>query len=206
MKGLKIFRIVTWCLAAVVAIWLLVFGNILPMGEEGGVPVTSDTSTPAIGKSFELTSHRGDTVNNASLKGKPYLAFFGFTHCPDICPTTLFELTDLMRELGPAADKFNVIFITVDPERDTGDLLAAYMTSFDQRILALRGTAEQTATAVKAFAAYSRKVPTDGGSYTMDHTAGVYLMEARGNFKGTLDMHEPQEVRVKKLRNLADSL
>ncbi|MFX7768555.1 SCO family protein, partial [Acinetobacter baumannii] len=75
------------------------------------------------GGPFELTSHRGETVDNARLAGKPYLAFFGFTHCPDVCPTTLFELTDFMRELGPAADRFNVLFFTVDPERDTQDLL-----------------------------------------------------------------------------------
>ena len=163
-----------------------------------------ETSTPAIGKPFELTSHSGAVVNNAMLAGKPYLAFFGFTHCPDICPTTLFELTYLMKELGPTADRFNVAFISVDPDRDTQELLKLYMTSFDRRILALRGTPEQTETAVKAFAAYAKKVPTDGGDYTMDHTAGVYLMNADGSFKGTLDMHEPREIRLQKIRNLVD--
>lgn len=183
------------------AAWLVVYGNVIPRSLEG-VTSSSDASVPAIGKPFELTSHRGEIVNNATLKGKPYLAFFGFTHCPDICPTTLFELTDLMAELGPVADQFNVAFISVDPERDTQELLKAYMTSFDPRIFALRGTAEQTQTAVKAFAAYSRKVPTEGGNYTMDHTAGVYLMDAYGGFKGTLDMHEPRDVRLQKIRNL----
>jgi len=125
--------------------------------------------------------------------------------CPDVCPTTLFELTDLMTELGATADRFNVAFITVDPERDTSEMLAGYMASFDTRIMALRGNPEQTQTAVKAFAAYARKVPTDGGNYTMDHTAGVYLMDADGDFKGTLDMHEPREVRLQKIRNLLNS-
>jgi protein SCO1/2 len=166
--------------------------------------VSGGQAARAIGKPFKLVSHNGQNVDDASLKGKPYLAFFGFTHCPDICPTTLFELTDLMSELGPAADRFNVAFIRVDPERDSQELLRTYMTSFGSRIMALRGTPEQTQTAVKAFAAYARKVPTDGGSYTMDHTAGVYLMDANGDFRGTLDMHEPREVRLRKIRNLVD--
>nr|CAD6438517.1 SCO family protein [Rhizobium sp. Q54] len=200
MKGLRIFRIITWSLVALVGGWLLVFGYLIP-SENSRRTVMADASTPAIGKPFELTSHRGEIVNNASLRGKPYLAFFGFTHCPDVCPTTLFELTDLMKELGPAADAFNVIFITVDPDRDDPELLKAYMPSFDQRIMALRGTEEQTQTAVKAFAAYARKVPTEGGNYTMDHTAGVYLMGADGGFRGTLDMHEPREIRLQKIRN-----
>lgn len=199
MKGLRIFRIVVWCMVAAVGAGLLVFGNVLPL--RSGSDAT-DTSTPAIGKPFELLSHRGEVINNAALKGKPYLAFFGFTHCPDICPTTLFELTDLMKELGPVADKFNVAFITVDPERDSKELLAEYMTAFDPRIMALRSNPHQTEVAVKAFAAYAKKVPTEGGNYTMDHTAGVYLMDANGNFKGTLDMHEPRETRLHKIRNL----
>jgi protein SCO1/2 len=201
MTGLKIFRIVTWGLVVIVGAGLLVFGGLLPLGrQEAAVP--SETSTPAIGKPFSLTSHRGETVDNAVLKGKPYLAFFGFTHCPDICPTTLFELTDLIGELGPLADRFKVAFISVDPDRDTEEILKAYMASFDPRIIALRGSPDQTETAVKAFAAYAKKVPTVGGNYTMDHTAGVYLMDADGVFKGTLDMHEPREVRLTKIRNL----
>ncbi len=205
MKGVRIFRIVIWCLVAVVATGLLILDRDMDV-RPGNVADASNSSSPAIspaiGKPFRLVSHKGQTVDNGVLDGKPYLAFFGFTHCPDICPTTLFELTDLMAELGSTADKFNVIFISVDPERDTETMLNGYMTSFDPRIMALRGTPEQTATAVKAFAAYSRKVPTDGGNYTMDHTAGVYLMDGDGSFKGTLDMHEPREVRLQKIRRL----
>ncbi|MGN6550653.1 MAG: SCO family protein, partial [Pararhizobium sp.] len=142
---------------------------------------------------------------NAQLAGKPYLVFFGFTHCPDICPTTLFELTDLMAELGPAADRFTPLFITVDPERDTQQVLVEYMTAFDERILALRGSQEETDATVKAFAAYYRKVPVEGGGYTMDHTAGVILMDAEGRFVGTLDMHEPRENVLAKLRRLVNA-
>jgi protein SCO1 len=201
MKALRAFRLVAWCVVAIVTL-LLIIGYLLQSGggKRFGEPDTP--STPAIGRPFELVSHRGQVIDNAVLKGKPYLAFFGFTHCPDICPTTLSELSDLMNELGPAASGFNVVFISVDPERDTQQLLNDYMTSFDRRILALRGTPEQTAKAVKAFSAYARKVPTEDGSYTMDHTAGVYMMDANGSFKGTLDMHESREIRMKKIRNL----
>jgi len=201
MKALRAFRLVAWCVVAILTL-LLIIGYLLQSGGGKRVGEPDASSTPAIGRPFELVSHRGQVIDNAVLKGKPYLAFFGFTHCPDICPTTLFELSDLMNELGPAASGFNVVFISVDPERDTQHLLNEYMSSFDRRILALRGTLEQTATAVKAFSAYARKVPTEDGSYTMDHTAGVYMMDANGSFKGTLDMHESREVRMKKIRNL----
>lgn len=163
---------------------------------------TVTRTTLSAGQSFELTSQIGKTVNNATLAGRPYLAFFGFTHCPDICPTTLFELTGLMQDLGPLSDTFNVLMISVDPERDTQELLALYMTAFDSRFTALRGTRQQTDQAIAAFSAYARKVPTEGG-YTMEHTAGVYLMDAEGRFRGKLDMHEPWETRLQKLRNLA---
>lgn len=160
--------------------------------------------TGGIGGPFELTSHRGEAVSDRSLRGRPYLAFFGFTHCPDICPTTLFELTDLMKELGPQADAFNALLISVDPERDTQNLLSLYMEAFDPRIIAVRGTRKQTDQVLSAFRATAKRVDTDGGSYTMDHTAGIFLMDADGRFQGMLDMHEPRETRLKKLRNLAE--
>jgi protein SCO1/2 len=203
MSGVKIFRIVTWVAVAIVAgIWVG-FSGVLP--KIGQTEESAPIDVAAIGGPFELTSHKGEKVDNASLAGKPYLVFFGFTHCPDICPTTLFELTDLMAKLGPAADRFTPLFISVDPERDTQELLASYMTSFDERIVALCGDQGQTDKAVKAFAAYYRKVPTEGGGYTMDHTAGVILMDAEGQFAGTLDLHEPRETVLTKLKRLVDA-
>jgi len=201
MTGWKIIRVGIWGLVALVTAWLIIFGRELPLRQSERTD-GRDSSTPNIGRPFQLVSHNGQVINNDALRGKPYMAFFGFTHCPDICPTTLFELTDLMKELGPAADDFNIAFISVDPERDTQEILKGYMSSFDPRIMALRGDAEETATVVKAFAAYSRKVPTEDGNYTMDHTAGVYLMDGKGGFRGTLDMHENREVRLHKIRNL----
>ncbi|MER8550804.1 SCO family protein [Mesorhizobium sp. M0976] len=200
MSGVKMFRIATWAAVAVLAGVLIAFSGLLP--DTGSAPEGTATGSARVGDPFSLTSHKGESVDNAKLAGKPYLVFFGFTHCPDICPTTLYELTDLMAALGRAADRFTPLFITVDPERDTQAVLAEYMTAFDPRIIALRGDQAETDATVKAFAAYYRKVPTDGGGYTMDHTAGVILMNAEGRFAGTLDMHEPRETVLAKLKRL----
>ncbi|NNM73938.1 SCO family protein [Enterovirga aerilata] len=165
----------------------------------------SEAAAPArgIGGSFALTSHRGDLVTDATLKGRPFLMFFGFTHCPVVCPTTLFDVTELLRELGPEADRLQALFVTVDPERDTPEILTEYMRSFDERIMALRGTPAQTDAVVRAFGAEYRKVATGDGSYTVDHTATVYVMDREGRLATTLDMHEPRDTRLAKLRRIA---
>ncbi|MAZ19571.1 SCO family protein [Oricola indica] len=199
MSGLRAFRLMVWAAIVVLGMFVIVSTQL-----SGGSP-TGETSsgTAKVGGPFSLVSHTGERVDNQALAGRPYLVFFGFTYCPDICPTTLFELTDLMTELGPVADGFEVLFITVDPERDTQEALASYMTSFDSRILALRGTAAETDSALKAFSAYAKKVPLEAGEYTMDHTAGVFLMKSDGSFGGMMDMHEPRETRLEKLRRIA---
>lgn len=201
MNRVRLFRICVWGAVVLLAGFLLV-STMLP---EPQAPAEASTGTVRVGGPFSLTSHQGERIDNQSLAGRPYLVFFGFTHCPEICPTTLFELTDLMSELGADADKFEVLFVTVDPERDTQELLASYMTSFDSRITALRGSSEETETALKAFSAYAKKVPLEDGQYTMDHTTGVYLIKGDGSFSGILDMHEPRETRLQKLRRLAGS-
>lgn len=198
MSALRAFRLSVWAAIGVLGVFLIASTQLT------GNPIAeSSTGTAKVGGPFSLTSHKGQRVDNGSLAGKPYLVFFGFTYCPEICPTTLFELTDLMAELGPEADAFNALFITVDPERDTQGALAGYMTSFDDRIMALRGSAEETKTALGAFSAYAKKVPLEGGEYTMDHTAGVFLMRGDGGFGGMMDMHESRETRLEKLRRLA---
>ena len=199
MNRVRLFRICVWGAVVVLAGFLLVSTQL----SEPQAPAEASTGTARVGGPFSLTSHEGERIDNQSLAGRPYLVFFGFTHCPEICPTTLFELTDLMSELGSDADKFKALFITVDPERDTQELLASYMTSFDGRITALRGSVEETEVALKAFSAYAKKVPLEGEQYTMDHTTGVYLIKGDGSFGGILDMHEPRETRLQKLRRLA---
>jgi len=203
VNGIKAFRVAAWAAVAVLGGILLANSGWLP----GTRPATDAASsgTARVGGPFELTSHKGETVSNETLAGKPYLVFFGFTHCPDICPTTLYELTDLMAELGSAADRLTTLLVTVDPERDSREVLAEYMTAFDGRFLAVRGSQAETDATVKAFAAYYRKVPLEAGGYTMDHTAGVIMMDEDGRFAGTLDMHEPRETVLAKLRRLADA-
>ena len=199
MSSLKTFQIIAWVAVVIVGGFLVGLRGFLPKAPQ---PPQSAVDLSAIGGPFELTTPRGQTFTNADVAGRPYLVFFGFTSCPDICPTTLAELTSLMEELGADANRFTPLFITVDPERDSQQLLAEYMSAFDRRIIALRGTPEQTDNAVRAFQAYYRKVPMAGGDYTMDHTAGVLLMRADGRFMGTMDMHEPRDVRIAKLRRL----
>lgn len=198
---LRTIRIAAWL--AVTAV-LGIIGSVyfLSRNADPRIGIVSSSGRAAVGGPFELVTHHGKPFTNADVTGRPYLVFFGFTHCPDICPTTLGELSVLMDELGEDANRFTPLMITVDPERDTAPVLAEYMASFDSRIIALTGTPARTATAVKAFKAYSSKVPLEGGNYTMDHTAGVFLMKASGEFSGMLDMHEAPEVRLEKLRRL----
>jgi protein SCO1/2 len=118
------------------------------------------------------------------FKGKAVVVFFGFTHCPDVCPTTLAELATVMKELGPLADKVQVLFITVDPERDTPELLAKYVPAFDPRFLGLAGSVAETEQVAKQFKAFYQKVPgKTSGSYTVDHTAGSYIFDPQGRIR-----------------------
>jgi len=202
MSALKIIRYTAWTAVGALAVAMTVIA--LFGVQPGRTPtVVQYTGTAAVGGPFELSTTDGTPFTDANVKGRPYLVFFGFTNCPDVCPTTLFELTGLFKEMGPSADKITPLMVSVDPERDTPETLKVYMTAFDPRVIALRGTPEQTAKTAKAFAAYFKKVPLDGENYTMDHTAGVWLMKADGTFQGTLDMHEPRETQLKKLEMLA---
>lgn len=202
MKIMKTIRILSWSAVLILGVLIIGFGS-SAFNKQNLSTATSTTGLPAssIVPPFALTTHTGVVFTDAALVGKPYLAFFGFTHCTDVCPTTLIELTSLMEELGEDANRLTPLFITVDPERDSQKTLAEYMPAFDRRIIALRGTPDQTQIAIKAFKAYSKKVPVDDG-YTMDHTAVVFLVGADGRFAGTLDMHEPLEMRLAKLRRL----
>ncbi len=136
----------------------------------------------SIGGPFELVDQDGKTVTDADFRGKPFLVFFGFTHCPDICPTKLFEISEVLNRLGKDAEKVNAIFVTVDPERDTPEKLKLYISSFHPRITALSGSRAQVDAIMKAYSAYAKRTPLDGGGYTMDHTSVVYLMDKEGRF------------------------
>jgi protein SCO1/2 len=135
-------------------------------------------------KGFSLTDHNGKPRTLADFKGKVVVLFFGYTQCPDVCPTTMAEMAAVMKELGPAADEVQVLFVTLDPERDTQQLLASYVPAFDKRFLGLRGTPEQTAATAKEFKVFVAKVPgKEPGSYTVDHTAGSYVFDKEGRVR-----------------------
>jgi protein SCO1/2 len=144
-----------------------------------------------IGGPFSLTAQDGRVVTEASLTGSPTLIFFGFTHCPDVCPTALFEISQVYEALGPKADRLKTYFITVDPERDRPDVLATYLSSFDPRITGLTGSAEAVRAALKAYRGYAKKVELEGGGYTMDHTALVYLLDRKGRFVSSVNLGLP---------------
>lgn len=135
-------------------------------------------------KGFSLTDHTGKPRTLADFRGKLVVLFFGYTQCPDVCPTTMAEMAAVLKELGPAADEVQVLFVTLDPERDTQELLASYVPAFDARFLGLRGTPEQTAQTAKEFKVFVSKVPGKApGSYTVDHTAGSYVFDKEGRVR-----------------------
>src|SRR4029079_11528424 len=128
-----------------------------------------------VGGPFSLTDQNDKPITAQDLKGHPFLVFFGFTPCHDVFPTTLFALSEILRALGPLAKDVRALFVTVDPERDTPAVLKDYLSSFDPRIIGVTGDGTAVAAAEKAYRVYAKKVPIDGGGYTMDHTAIVYL-------------------------------
>ena len=155
--------------AAFLAGLVLCFGVVLLVSGRISAPGVSQIA--AIGGPFSLTDQNGRTVTDRDLKGHPFLVFFGFTHCPDVCPTTLFEVSEILQALGPDADRVAALFITVDPERDTVSVLKDYLSSFDPHLSALTGDPAAIAAVAKAYRVYYKKVPLAEGGYTMDHTA-----------------------------------
>ena len=142
----------------------------------------------AVGGPFRLTDHNGRTVTDQDLKGRPFLVFFGFTHCPDVCPTTLFEVSEILRALGKDGERVRALFVTVDPERDTPEKLKDYLSSFDPRLIGATGDDVAVKAIERAYRVYAKRVPLDGGGYTMDHTAIVYLMDKDGRFVAPFNM------------------
>lgn len=155
-----------------------------------------------IGGPFSLVDTDGKPVGEADFAGTPRAMFFGFTNCPDVCPTTLLEAGEWLKELGPDGDKLKIVFVTVDPARDTPEAMKLYLSSFDPRIVGLTGTQSQIDDIVKAYRVYARKVETEGGDYTMDHSAAVLMFDGRGEFVGTVDYHAPKDEVVTKLKRL----
>ena len=157
----------------------------------------------AIGGPFQLADQSGKVVTEKDLKGRPTLIFFGFTHCPDVCPTSLFEISEVLRAMGKDADKVNAFFVSVDPERDTQAAMKDYLSSFDPHLKGLTGNAEQVAKVLTAYRVYAKKVPLKDGDYTMDHTALVYLMDKEGRFVAPFNLkRKPEEAAAELKRYL----
>jgi protein SCO1/2 len=152
-----------------------------------------DSGSSAIGGPFTLVDQDGRTVTEKDVTGRPYLVFFGFTHCPDVCPTTLFRMSEVLKATGEKGQNLRALFISVDPERDRPETLKSYLSSFDERITGLTGDETTVAAALKTYRAYARKVPTKDGDYTMEHTSYVYLMDRRNRFVGSQDLGRPPE-------------
>ncbi|RXH33101.1 SCO family protein [Bradyrhizobium zhanjiangense] len=176
----------------------LIVGLLVMFWAMGGVSKVAQPA--AIGGPFQLTDQNGKAVTDKSLKGKPTLIFFGYTHCPDVCPTSLFEISEVLRAMGKDADKVNAIFISVDPERDTPAAMKDYLTSFDPHLEGLSGDPAEVAKVITSYRVYAKKVPTKDGDYTMDHTALIYLMDRDGRFVSPFNLKRTPEEAATELK------
>lgn len=177
---------------------VLVFGAIVYITGRTGSPIGS--AAAAVGGPFQLEDQNGKAVTDKDEKGRPFLVFFGYTHCPDICPTTLFELSEVMKALGKDADRTGALFITVDPERDTPAVLKDYLSNFDPHLRGLTGDPAAINATLRAYRVYAKKVPLKDGDYTMDHTAVVYLMDKDGRFVAPFNLKQTPDAAADQLR------
>ena len=176
----------------------LAVGLLVMMWAMGGL---KNVAAPAaIGGPFQLADQSGQVVTEKNLKGRPTLIFFGFTHCPDVCPTSLFEISEVLKAMGSDADKVNAWFVSVDPERDTAAAMKDYLSSFDPHLKGLTGDPAAVAKVLSAYRVYARKVPLKDGDYTMDHTALIYLMDRDGHFVAPFNLKRTPEEAAKDLK------
>src|SRR6201997_226861 len=169
----------------------LIVGLVLMLWALGGLRHVA--APAAIGGPFQLTDQAGQTVTEKSMLGHPTLVFFGFTHCPDVCPTTLFEMSEVLKAMGKDGDGVNAYSISVDPERDTMAAMKEHLSSFDPRLKGLTGSPEEIAKVLSEYRVYARKVPLKDGDYTMDHTALIYLMDRDGKFVSPFNINRKPE-------------
>jgi protein SCO1 len=174
-----------------VGVMLFASGNLSSIGGPGPA---------AIGGPFKLVDDNGKTITDQDFKGHPFLVFFGYTHCPDICPTTLFELSEVLHALGPDANRMSTLFISVDPERDTPAVMKNYLSSFDPHLRGATGKLAAVEAVEKEYRVYAKKVPTGNGDYSMDHSALVYLMDKQGRFVAPFDLKRKPQAAADALR------
>ncbi|WP_431854738.1 SCO family protein [Azospirillum sp.] len=196
---LRRIRLILWAAAGIAA--LLSAALVWPALNAPRMSDAPAAGWPLADADWRLVDHTGRPFTAADLNSRLTLLVFGFTQCPDVCPTSLGYVATVLQALGPQADAVRPVFLTVDPERDTMAVMARYVAHFDPRIFGLTGTPEEVAKATGDLGVYARKVPQDGG-YTMDHTATMILLDEGGRFRSTLDIHETPEVAVEKVRLL----
>lgn len=196
---MKLFRYLLW--AAILVLGGFLAWTTLDWTFRGNSSAPSRMAGADIGGPFTAQLADGSKFTQANMLGRPHVLFFGFTHCPEVCPTTLYEAGQWLNALGDDGDKVDVYFITVDPQRDTAEVLGQYLTAFDKRIKGITGTPEQVSRLIKAWRVYAERVKTED-DYTMNHTATTYLMTANGQFFGTIAYSEDPAVAVQKLKRL----
>ncbi|QYO77447.1 SCO family protein [Devosia salina] len=190
---LRNFRIVLWVLVVVAAIAATALYMFRPPQRPLGIN----------GQEFALTSTKGGSFTQADLVGTPSLIFFGYTFCPDVCPTTLAETTAWRAQLGLSADDLRIIFVTVDPERDTTEMVKAYVEGFDPSVIGLVGTPEETEKAKAAFGVFSEKAgDVESEFYLVNHTALTFLIDKDGSFEGTIAYEEASDTALAKIDRL----
>jgi protein SCO1/2 len=199
---LKHLRIVLWAACAIPLLALMAVGALEFTHRTDGVGAFQASG---IGGPFKLASSSGGELSSEELKGKPFIVFFGFTRCPDICPTTVSDVSSWLQALGPEGKEIKALFISIDPERDSVASLKDYLSSFSDQIIGLTGTPDEIAQVAREYRVYYAKHPLKDGDYTMDHSAVIYLMDREGRLAGTLTYGEKHEDAVAKLKRLLAS-
>jgi protein SCO1 len=164
---------------------------------------TKTSGEAAYGAPFKLVDMNGQPISEAAFVGQPSALFFGFTNCPEVCPTTLFEMKGWFEKLGVEGKDIKAFFVSIDPERDTPELLKTYISNVTDRVTGITGNLAETEAMAKAFGIFFKKVPTSDGSYTMDHSALVLLLNSKGQFHGTIAYDENPDSALAKMKRLS---
>ncbi|MAS06824.1 MAG: SCO family protein [Ahrensia sp.] len=188
---------------ALIAALVVVLGVV---GAWLGYEIYRETASPSgepYGVPFNLVDQNGDPITEQAFLGHPTVLFFGFTHCPEVCPTTLYELSSWFNELGDEGSEIKAYFVSIDPERDTPELLGGYLSNVTDRVIGITGDPEKVREMARGFNIYFKRIETEDGDYTMDHTASIILLDSQGHFRKTIAWGENSETAMQKLRDLA---
>jgi protein SCO1 len=196
MSTMQKIRLGLWALAALAAVFAV---TVYVQQRSGTSTLMSEIK---LGAPFTLQDQTGAVITDAAMSGVPHAVFFGFTHCPEICPTTLFEMSGYLDTLGDAGQNLKVFFVTVDPARDTPEILSTYLSAFP-RVTGITGDEAAINALADSWKVYYKRVPLDDGGYTMDHTASVFLVRADGTLQGTIGYGESPDIALEKLKRLA---